>query len=186
MQEPIGEDFAGADDIEDLEGLARWPGAMCGNHQVAMALWLNQIRAAQEQVGEGFARADNTALKKRKIFKARRGSQAPPAAPIAVGDATATGANPFAGISLMPAAHAAHPFAGVSLAAPEAPKVFLPCPEPDCMRRPQCDQDPGILAWQHPAACLKHGNCQHHVLVDAGSRASWRTERGCLRERRNT
>ena len=115
-----------ANDIEDLQGLAHWPGAMCGNYQVAIFLWLNQIRAAQEPVGEGFARAHDTALKKRKIFKARRGGQAPPAAPTAAGDAAATGANPFAGISLTPAAHAANPFAGVSLAAPEAPKV--PCP----------------------------------------------------------
>ena len=126
MQEPISEGFLHADDIEDLQGLAHWPGTMCGNHQVAILLWLNQIRAAQEPVGEGFARAADTALKKRKIFKARRGGQAPPAAPTPVGDATATGANPFAGISLTPAAQAANPFAGVSLAAPEAPEVSCP------------------------------------------------------------
>ena len=77
-----------------------------------------------QEPGEGFARADNTQLKKRKIFRARRAGQPAPTiaaagAPAAVGSA---GSNPFAGISLTPAA-AGNPFAGVSLAAPAAQKV---------------------------------------------------------------
>ena len=36
--------------------------------------------------GEGFGRADDTKLKKRKIFRARRGGQPVPAAPSAAGE----------------------------------------------------------------------------------------------------
>ncbi len=100
---------------------------VCRKYQIGIVLWLNKVCAAQEPVGEGFVRADDTALKKRKIFKARRGAQAPPPAPAGAGEAAVEGANPFAGISLTPAAPAANPFAGVSLPAPGARKV--PCPD---------------------------------------------------------
>ena len=74
--------------------------------------------------GEGFTRADDLQLKKRKIFRARRGGQpapAPVSAEVSAAGAPA-GSNPFAGISLTPAA-AGNPFTGVSLAAPAAVKV---------------------------------------------------------------
>ncbi|CAK0783922.1 hypothetical protein CVIRNUC_007122 [Coccomyxa viridis] len=86
----------------------------------------------EQEIGEGFARADNTAIKKRKIFKARRGAS--PAPVPASEEATAggkapasAGSNPFAGISLTPAAAASgNPFAGMSLpvqtAASKAPE----------------------------------------------------------------
>lgn len=81
---------------------------------------------AWQEIGEGFTRADDTALKKRKIFRARRGGQAAPAACAetapAAGAAATASSNPFAGISLTPAA-AGNPFAGIFLAAPAAPKV---------------------------------------------------------------
>ena len=87
---------------------------------------LKSLCAVQQEIGEGFARADNTAIKKRKIFKARRG--AAPAPVPASEEATAggkapasAGSNPFAGISLTPAAAASgNPFAGLSLPAQAA------------------------------------------------------------------
>ena len=87
---------------------------------------LKSLCAVQQEIGEGFARADNTAIKKRKIFKARRG--AAPAPVPASEEATAggkapasAGSNPFAGISLTPAAAASgNPFAGMSLPAQTA------------------------------------------------------------------
>ena len=85
---------------------------------------LKSLCAVQQEIGEGFARADNTAIKKRKIFKARRGAAPAPvseAAP-ATGKAPASaGSNPFAGISLTPAAAASgNPFAGLPLPAQAA------------------------------------------------------------------